>query len=327
MISSIEGLILGATVGDLIGSSTTGKSPYVIKEISISNDISNNIYQLSLAIETIAAYKENSDKDYEYPDVNIKIDDSDVNYLTLPIECIFANKLKTMIKYGINPGNKNCDEVTMDVYHRNCYVQNPICVAKMRWIFRGKVDSSNYALPRTLILGSIKDPNKVIKYSKLICQTTHYDSRCVASSIYLSMLVHLIMYHGEYDIDCIIKTAMDISLPYLVDTYRESFIQHINYDDFMSIKLGIDNKSDRCFKCIGATTLALRCANKSNRRSFKEIIETLAKEGGSANVNCCVAGGIIGLYLGEKFIPREWLNCITNRTWINSRIKILEKNI
>ena len=50
---------------------------------------------------------------------------------------------------------------------------------------------------------------------------------------------------------------------------------------------------------------------------IREIISV----GGDADTNACIVGSIIGLKVGFKGIPKNWINKTQFNTWLNNKIK------
>lgn len=53
---------------------------------------------------------------------------------------------------------------------------------------------------------------------------------------------------------------------------------------------------------------------------FKKFIILLASEAGDADTNSAVAGATMCAYLGYSALPRDWIEALPNRAWLNNII-------
>ena len=98
------------------------------------------------------------------------------------------------------------------------------------------------------------------------------------------------------------------------------------------LKLDEPGKIGYVFKCLGSVAYSLQVlkyAQTNNQLpSFKKIIIKIAEECGDADTNCAVAGAVIGAYIGYDRLPRDWLEALPHKKWLDSYIdKFISKFI
>lgn len=56
---------------------------------------------------------------------------------------------------------------------------------------------------------------------------------------------------------------------------------------------------------------------------FRAEIEKLVLEAGDADTNAVVAGALLGCKLGYEKLPKEWLNDLLEKEWLEFRVNKL----
>jgi len=206
------------------------------------------------------------------------------------------------------------------------FVNDPIQVSKEVWTNSQNKSAANGCVMRTSILGLpyFWDENKVIENATKICQVTHYDPRCVSCCIVLSLIIAQII-SGEKDIEKIIDQSLSHGLQVLkneedIEDFKKFFHKDIKIEEMELNKL-----IGYVFKPVSCAIYSLRRAakelneNKDKKSIYKDIITDFTFEAGDADTNCAVIGSVIGCYLGESCIPKEWKN-FDNYNWLIERI-------
>ncbi|QYB17682.1 ADP-ribose glycohydrolase [Pacmanvirus S19] len=226
------------------------------------------------------------------------------------------------------------------------FLTEPSAVANEIWQNSGKKLAANGSLMRTSIVGAIPDIEFCEKWAVYLSLITHADPRCVLSCVFQSMLINHLVYKEmktEKDIDSILTTAIansrkyidaykklasgqteqksneftiDEELSYWVQTAYTKNISELKLDEM--VKVGYVFKS---LACSVYTLQVIKVAVKNNSvPSFKKVIHKIASECGDADTNCAVAGAVLGSYLGYNLLPKEWLNALPNKKWLDEII-------
>ncbi|KAK3596758.1 hypothetical protein CHS0354_038757 [Potamilus streckersoni] len=226
-------------------------------------------------------------------------------------------------KIGIGLGR-----TTRKVLSHPGFLSNPEMVSKDIWIKRERVDAPNGGVMRTSILGIHEwwDVEKVEKNAAAICRTTHFDPRCVASAVAVSVAISMMLkrqipYYdartNDYHVTAIIEDSYQRASKYL-DKEDEKMELHsyMTCKVLAELKLDDVDKMGYTFKCLGAGFWAL----KQDR--FRSAIQKLTMEGGDADTNCAVAGALLGCKLGVcQLLPSTWMSTLANKSWLQREIE------
>jgi hypothetical protein len=98
------------------------------------------------------------------------------------------------------------------------------------------------------------------------------------------------------------------------------------------------------YKALGAGILVLRLATRHSlagvgegrrdiderytRRGsnlFEELTSALIMEGGDADTNACIAGALLGAWVGYSCLPPHWRDGLDHAQWLKSKCKALEQ--
>ena len=58
-----------------------------------------------------------------------------------------------------------------------------------------------------------------------------------------------------------------------------------------------------------------------NSVSFEDAVLTAVNLGDDTDTVAAIAGGLAGVYYGYESIPKEWLDAIVKREWIEEKIR------
>nr|KAG5711364.1 hypothetical protein BaRGS_006061 [Batillaria attramentaria] len=189
--------------------------------------------------------------------------------------------------------------------------------------------ADNGAVTRSVALGvpSFHDLDEVEENSVRICRATHADPRCLASCVFVSVLVAVLLQGSdktETGVDTcqdVVERARDKALMYLTDSrHKEDFHSYLRINSISQLQARQTGEMSHTFKPVGAAVLAVQWKN-----SFREFMMQLAMEGGDSNSNCCVGGAILGLRTGYTRLPQEWIQGLRPKqvTWLNLKINHL----
>ncbi|EKG22494.1 ADP-ribosylation/Crystallin J1 [Macrophomina phaseolina MS6] len=203
-----------------------------------------------------------------------------------------------------------------------------------------------------------------------ISRTTHVDPRCVVSCCLVTALVRGVL-RGEVmceeDIDRLIEAAFqwvdaqaELRCPekgIRQEECPESLVapdveegddhSHLGHEEYRrhvyartleELQLDDAQKMGYVYKCLGAAVLLLRLAMRHGRivpdggGLFESLVTRLVMYGGDADTNACVAGALLGAWVGYSHLPPHWRDGIAYREWLlrkseslSSQVGVLER--
>ena len=196
------------------------------------------------------------------------------------------------------------------------------------WKSTDGVACEDGAIMRTWSIGCFNiSTESLIDKTIRICQVTHYDPRCVAACIYITLCVNGFLYHSkdvtnvtEYARNEAIKfieTAEyidDPTLTYSRQTYRAKFEKYLKRGDCDSLDNVTLNKPHSRSSVKNPLACAVY-AMKHMNRGYENVINHIVMQGGDADTNACVAGAVMGSYLGIDVIPADYTK-LKNLSWL-----------
>lgn len=180
--------------------------------------------------------------------------------------------------------------------------------------------AGNGSLMRCASTGLIHSPDKIdliVKESTILSEITHADPRCVASCV----AYNIILSHIAND-----KTLND-ALPLAIDEANK--IDKETADILIGISNGTGNTFDlndqknRGFVLRSFQRALISLRDGSN---FKDEIVKIINEGGDADTNGAIAGGLLGAKFGFDSIPIDWIDPILNKTELDEAIEIINRS-
>jgi len=237
-------------------------------------------------------------------------------------EIRFAKKLRTWVKQGFpelgDMSGMGCGGTVGSSVRNPEFLENPSKAAHDTWIRWNKNAAANGAAMRTSILGCFKfeDLEAVKLNTKRFCQTTHWDSRCVASCIAMTVMISfLIQAENEFNLEELIQRALGIAEQELDENYLEEFRFHMNQTDVTELKLDEQAKIGYTLKCVGSAFWGLR-----NGTQWDRTLNTLIREAGDADTNGAACGSVVGCYVGYTQLPQQWLAAMPNKKWLDKKV-------
>jgi len=340
--NTIKGMIYGQCIGDALGMAT---------EFMPKIDIQKNYTKKYINYTDIVQDRHRSR--FKQGDWS---DDSD--QMLLILECINENQIdyKNFAKKLINWANHGFPELgdkcgnglghnTAKVLMRAEFVDNPFYASFRIWEKSNGTAISDGAVMRTSIFGILQNIDEVIVKSDQFCKSTHWDIRCRISCVFISVLIHLIIYKKH---NKVIEQAVDITYSFLVSqTFgmnQKEYIQEI-WKEFIDV-ISINNIKDLKLEEKGGYTYApVSCAIYGLRRisafdflniegnvelshssnPFEDLINDIIKEGGDADTNAAVCGAVCGAWIGFQHLPDNLTN-MYYRTYLDSKLELLFRN-
>ncbi|MEY3867771.1 MAG: hypothetical protein RLZZ338_1662 [Cyanobacteriota bacterium] len=202
---------------------------------------------------------------------------------------------------------------------------NPHLIAQQVWEESGGECAANGGIMRTSILGiwDYLSPEKVIENAENVCKITHYDPRCVGSCVAVCLAISSLL-KGVSNINNLIQ---DISSQ--VSIYHPQISEYFDLaatGDLSTLKLNGAGKIGYTLKAMGAGFWALQYA-----QSYEDGILQIIHEGGDADTNAAVAGGLLGAKFGFDHIPQKWVEGLLYQEELASKteafINLLEEEM
>ncbi|KAL6059123.1 ADP-ribosylglycohydrolase [Balamuthia mandrillaris] len=246
-------------------------------------------------------------------------------------ENIFARKLKHWVNHGFTElgdfAGMGLGFTVSSVLQHPDFLLAPHAASKATWIKLNREAAPNGAVMRTAVLGvyQFEQLEKVIENTIRMAKVTHWDPRCIASSVATTVAIAL-MLQEKHDVESfeglqkLIGEAMEHSTKFLKkEEHKKEFEEHIKRDSTLhslhSLQLSESQKIGYTFKCVGSGFWAL-CSD----RDFKETFNLLIKEGGDADTNGAVAGALFGTRKGYSALPKEWLSAMPHKAWLDEKV-------
>lgn len=168
---------------------------------------------------------------------------------------------------------------------------------------------------------------------------THYDPRCVVSCVANTGLIRGIL-RGEvrtvHQLDELLDEAFAWTRHHHPDAddttlSKDEYARHISADipNYDALELDDRTKIGYAYKAFAASIFALRRAISlsvsgpvdaaSQTQQFYDLMFDLIKQGGDADTNACIAGALLGAWMGYDRLPPCWRDGLQDREWLYSK--------
>lgn len=183
---------------------------------------------------------------------------------------------------------------TASVLRNPLYRTNPLGVSKSVWEKSGKSLAGNGGVMRTSVMGVLK--GDVEEMAADVCRLTHYDSRCVGSSVIVSLAIHNLVYN---DYAMSVEDVVQIGKKY--DDSIEEYVRLADNPNIEVLQLDERGKTGYTLKTLSAALWALW-----HPTNFVDGLVAVVNEGGDADTNGAPAGAVLGARFGYSAIPAEY---------------------
>ena len=246
------------------------------------------------------------------------------------------------------------------------YLEGPEAVALSIWLKSNRNAAPNGSLMRTHPVGVMcagRSLEDTFRTAADVGRVTHVDPRCVVSCCLVSGLVRGLLRGdivSEADVDAIIESAYswvdgqeELRNPESDGLNKgqketeksdsasgdsvlvaEEYRKHCHAQTLKELELDDAQKIGYVFKCLGSAILTLRLAMRhepgigsSTAELFETLITNLIMEGGDADTNACVAGGLLGAWVGYSRLPPTWERGIRSREWLVRKAEALSLRV
>jgi ADP-ribosylglycohydrolase len=174
--------------------------------------------------------------------------------------------------------------------------------------------ASNGAIMRSSVLSLF--PNHI--YNTISsCKVTHYSEDCIISCLFIVLLLKHLLNDNDINIENTFNKVLLKIVELNYDTVElEKFINIHSLED-----LKLNENIGYTYKPLGCAIFALR----NHNNSFYNVIQLIIKEGGDADTNCCVAGSVLGAYLGYETIEHFLIDELQNKIYLDKLLFLYNK--
>lgn len=195
-----------------------------------------------------------------------------------------------------------------EYYDGNLFDQtlDPRAAGRRAWERSGKKSAGNGGVMRTAPVGLAwyVDEPRCRREAERVCQTTHFDPRCVASCVAVSVAIGRLV-RDTFDVDA------------LVEDLRRWYVAAEQVAGIAEVAGGCLTLAntpatgwDRGYT-VKSTNLAFACLVED--APFEESMVRLVSMGGDADTNGAIAGGLLGARDGAAAIPDRWIAGLQQR--------------
>ena len=183
---------------------------------------------------------------------------------------------------------------TASVLRNTLYRTDPLGVSKSVWEKSGKSLAGNGGVMRTSVMGVLK--GDIEEMAADVCRLTHYDPRCVGSSVIVSLAIHNLVYN---DYAMSVEDVVQIGKKY--DDSIEEYVRLADNPNIEVLQLDERGKTGYTLKTLSAALWALW-----HPTNFVDGLVAVVNEGGDADTNGAPAGAVLGARFGYNAIPAEY---------------------
>lgn len=285
MVDSTKDNVLGALFGQAVGDAL-GMGAEFLKKVDIASRYPNGLRHYSdISYSIIPGYHPGDYTDDTEMMVSI------VDSLNKKGHYDLMDIAKSFLCW-IESVPAGMGSLTASVLRNPLYKTDPLGASRTVWEKLNKTPSSNGGIMRTSVIGVLK--GDVEKMAADVCRLTHYDPRCVGSSVIVSLAIHNLIYH---DYTMSVDEVVQIGKKY--DEKIERFVRLAANPNIENLQL--DKRGRYTLKTLSAALWALW-----HPTSFVDGLIAIVNEGGDADTNGAPSGAILGARFGYNAIPTEY---------------------
>ena len=197
-------------------------------------------------------------------------------------------------------GPSDAGLLTVEVLRNPSYRYDPLGVSKSVWENSERTQAGNGGVMRTSVIGVLK--SDVEEMAADVCRLTHYDPRCVGSSVIVSLAIHNLIYNN-YTMG--VEDIVQVGKKY--DDRIEEYVKLATNPNIEVLQLDEHGSRGYTLKAMAAALWALW-----HPTNFVEGLVTIVNEGGDADTNGAPAGAVLGARFGYNAIPAEYTEGLNN---------------
>lgn len=194
--------------------------------------------------------------------------------------------------------------------------EDPFGVSEKVWQDSGKDSAANGGVMRTAILGvwDFREKKQVIENAKNICRITHFDPRCVASCVAVSLAISELL-TGTQEISNLFSFCIKEAMAFDIGIRDE--IGELP-DKIEQLELDKEPGIGYTYKATKAGFWALKYGD-----TFFEGIQSIIHQGGDADTNAAVGGALLGAKFGFQKIPAALTDGLVFKDQLDAKIEAL----
>lgn len=203
---------------------------------------------------------------------------------------------------------KDIGSHTQKVLFMSDYVDSAFNCSRLWWEVSRRQSAANGAVMRTSVIGCKVD--NVETQAEEIAKLTHYDPRCVGSSVIISEIIHNLVWNNrELSYDEIIELGnkYDDRIAEWIHIAFNGDISYLNLDD--------DYGMEYTLRTLGGGLWAY-----FHSKDFISGLLTVVNEGGDADTNGAVAGAVLGAKFGFAAIPEYYVQNLNNKRLFEEKV-------
>ncbi len=237
--------------------------------------------------------------------------------------------------HWMNTNGRGMGNHTLQVFSHGRFLTDPLYASEMVWRESGRTSAPNGAVMRTAYVGIIRPWDEMWTdiMAEDVAQVTHFDPRCVASAVAVSVAIASLCRGDTLD-QALTRAAVRASRH---DAASEFWILTATLAE-LELDEGMDKPRTNHFppigftyKCLGAGFWAVREA----KRRLDEVVgdpdvatlqdiwlgtlRAVIRAGGDADTNGAVAGAMLGAMLGARAIPEHLVSGLVEREGLDRR--------
>lgn len=218
--------------------------------------------------------------------------------------------------HGVGVGN-----TVYAVLKHPAFTEDPHGAARAIWEETGRRAAANGGVMRTSVLGlwDFGDPERIRANAEAVCRITHFDPRCVASCVAVSLLVNALA-RGRAADRSLVEEVRAIANAY--DARVDEAFERAADPGIAALELDAEEAIGYTLKPLAAGLWAL-----AHARGFEDGLLRIVAQGGDADSNASVAGALLGARHGLRAIPTRLVRGLTASAYLARVSKALVARI
>ena len=175
--------------------------------------------------------------------------------------------------------------------------------ARLVWEAGGRSAAGNGAIMRCapVALRRLNDPRRLIQDAILSAKVTHYDPRCVWSTVAMDVALAMCLLERDIDLTTLASAVDSAGAPAEVGNAIRS-VENASLDDFE-----LDDSASMGYT-LKTLQVGLWCLGQPG--DFEATLVEVVSAGGDTDTNGAVAGAMMGARVGMSGIPDRWLKSL-----------------
>ncbi|MDE2095903.1 MAG: ADP-ribosylglycohydrolase family protein [Patescibacteria group bacterium] len=301
-IDSVYGAIVGAAIGDAVGSTTRGRPPRGADEAVAPGRLTPAALQMVAVMRAM-----------------LKYDGSGV-------QAFLAQELRSWARKGFPEikAEAECDPFTKLVLDDPNFTKDPRAAANAVRVNR----CNNFALTRAIPAAFVEGTRN---WAGNVTIVTHTDPACLFAAVFVAELVAQVA-HGRAQLTPqLLLNAVDaakaVAPKKLAEDAARAMIRTTRLEDIaVADREGQNTPQTAMAVAVWGFRLLLRASEGGlPGDDFEKYVTALARRGGGATVNCAVLGAVLGAAIGYSALPAELVAKTPHVEWLVKEIAAFTK--